>query len=258
MSRSTSVDQGTTLTQWHYRVQEPLQCLDRGLICWHQWCTLSRKQKETWMYTCTSSIANQIERFTQSIKYLFWLDTIIQDQYSLQQQSPRDPRSWASIMSTPASNDMARTTPTLAPLLTSTSLKFDELDAITNTPKSVQGNSDTTNSIRLNISTAEGELASELKTYASASHHIVVLQANVEQGTVPKGLTPNLKLTAFKRNTALEVAVNMCLTDVSTKILWCLIAHYHEVKARSKLNALKIEHNQIEECSDQQTLSMLW
>ena len=92
-------------------------------------------------------------------------------------------------------------------------------------------------------------------------HHIAILQANVEQGTVPKGLTPNIKLTAFKQNAALEVAVNMCLTDASANILRCLLSHYQEVKARSKANALKIEQNiklQIEESEDQQTWSTLW
>ena len=78
---------------------------------------------------------------------------------------------------------------------------------------------------------------------------------------MPKGLTPNIKLTAFKQNAALEVAVNMCLTDASMKILRCLVGHYQEVKARSKTNALKIEQNiksQIEESGDKQTWSTLW
>ena len=69
-------------------------------------------------------------------------------------------------------------------------------------------------------------------------------------GVLGLGLTPNIKLTAFKQNAALEVAVNICLTDALTKILNCLLHHYQDVKAQSKNNAIRIEKEikkQIEE-----------
>ena len=162
-------------------------------------------------------------------------------------------------MSSTQSSSAALRTP--VSILESSSLKFDELDAITFTPKSVQGNSDTTTSIRLNITKAEGELTNELRTYASASHHIAVLQANVEQDTVPKGLTPSIKLTAFKQNAVLEVAVNTCLAEASSKILNCLLHHYQNVKAQAKNNAIRIEKDikhQIEDSNDPNTWSTIW
>ena len=100
-----------------------------------------------------------------------------------------------------------------------------------------------------------------MRTYASASHHIAVLQTNVEQDTVPKGLTPSIKLTAFKQDAVLEVAVNTCLAEASSKILNCLLQHYQNVKAQAKNNAIRIEKNikeQIEESNDQKTWSTIW
>ena len=63
------------------------------------------------------------------------------------------------------------------------------------------------------------------KQYATASHHLTLLQTNLNSGTVPKGLISNIKVTAFTQNTAVDNAVQKCLKETSTKLVHILIAH---------------------------------
>ena len=146
-------------------------------------------------------------------------------------------------------------------LTTSSSIQFEELDRLCGTPNSVAGSSNATTSIEASIIKAEGDLTSQLKKYATASHHLTLLQTNLNSGTIPKGLTPHIKVTAFMQNAAVDDAVQRCLDETSTKLVKILIAHYQAIKSQAKTNAIKVKTNikaLIEQSSNQEMWSARW
>ena len=171
-----------------------------------------------------------------------------------------DVGSWAYIMTTPRSMD--RTTPNNRHTLSaSSSLKLDEIDAISGTPNSVLANTDATTCISTAVKQAENDLTSQLKNDATSNHHITVLLNSIETGTMPKGLIPTIRLTAFKQSNELEIMIEAIMKEASIKCVKALIAHYKEVKHDSKLKAIKTEQSikqKIDESSDSATWVQTW
>ena len=163
-------------------------------------------------------------------------------------------------MSSPrATGTRNSTTPTT--LIASSSIQFEELDRLCGTPNSVASSFNVTTNIEAKIEKAEGDLTSHLKQYATASHHLTLLQTNLNSGTVPKGLIPNIKVTAFMQNNEVDKAVLKCLTETSTKLVNILIAHYHAVKDQAKANAMAVEtkiKDAIEQSSNQTEWTAKW
>ena len=143
------------------------------------------------------------------------------------------------------------------PLIASSSIQFEELDRLCGTPNSVASSFNVTTNIETKIEKAEGDLTSHLKQYATASHHLTLLQTNLNSGTVPKGLVPNIKVTAFMQNNEVDKAVQKYLTETSTKLVNILIAHYHAVKDQAKTNAMAVE-SKIKDATEQSSNQTEW